>query len=329
MSALTYPEAMFIGLIQGVSELFPVSSLGHSVLIPALIGGQWGRDLNMSVPNSPYLDVLVAMHVATAAALVIFFWHDWVRIVKGLFTAIRYRSIETSDERLAVLLVVATIPVGLAGVVLDKVVREDLGKPIPAAIFLALNGAVLFAVERMQRNRADDEEFLNALRRPPGPDDETQVIPAVSATEETQVIGAVTAESEIDARLAKLAWGEAIAIGACQIFALLPGISRSGITMVGGLMRGLKHEDAARFAFLLATPVILGAGLFKVPELAKPEMAGSVGPAIVGSLLAGVGAYFSVRFLVKYFETRTLTPFAIYCIIGGVGSLAVFALGLR
>src|SRR5205823_5478621 len=134
MSALSYPEAIFAGLLQGVSELFPVSSLGHGVLVPALIGGKWAQDMNMSVPNSPYLDVLVAMHVATAAALVIFFWHDWVRIVKGLFTAIRYRSIETPDERLAVLLVVATIPVGLAGVVLDKVVREDLGKPIPAAI---------------------------------------------------------------------------------------------------------------------------------------------------------------------------------------------------
>jgi undecaprenyl-diphosphatase len=329
MSALTYPEAIFIGLLQGVSELFPVSSLGHSVLVPALIGGQWGRDLNMSVPNSPYLDVLVAMHVATAAALVIFFWRDWVRIVKGLISAIRYRSVAHPDERLAVLLVVATIPVGLAGVVLDKVVREDLGRPVPAAIFLALNGAVLFAVERMQRNRADDEEFLNALRRPPSSEDETMVIPAVSPTEDTVQLSAITTEQEIDARLAKLGWGEAIAIGACQILALLPGISRSGITMVGGLTRGLKHEDAARFAFLLATPVIAGAGLFKLPDLAKPEAAGSVGPAVVGSVLAGLGAYFSVRFLVKYFETRTLTPFAIYCLIGGIGSLAVFGLGLR
>ena len=329
MSALTYPEAIFIGLLQGVSELFPVSSLGHSVLVPALIGGQWGRDLNMSVPNSPYLDVLVAMHVATAAALVIFFWRDWVRIVKGLISAIRYRSVAHPDERLAVLLVVATIPVGLAGVVLDKVVREDLGRPVPAAIFLALNGAVLFAVERMQRNRADDEEFLNALRRPPSSEDETMVIPAVSPTEDTVQLSAITTEQEIDARLAKLGWGEAIAIGACQILALLPGISRSGITMVGGLTRGLKHEDAARFAFLLATPVIAGAGLFKLPALAKPEAAGSVGPAVVGSVLAGLGAYFSVRFLVKYFETRTLTPFAIYCLIGGIGSLAVFGLGLR
>jgi undecaprenyl-diphosphatase len=328
MSALTYPEAIFIGLLQGVSELFPVSSLGHSVIVPALIGGTWAHDLSMSVPGSPYLDVLVAMHVATAAALVIFFWKDWVRIVRGLFTAIRYRSIQSPDERLAVLLVVATIPVGIAGLALDKIMREDLGKPVPAAIFLALNGAVLFAVERMQRNRADDEEFLNALRRPPSPDDETTVIPVV-ADDETTPMGAVSTEQLIDVRLSKLAWGEAIAIGACQIFALLPGISRSGITIVGGLTRGLRHEDAARFAFLLATPVIAAAGLFKIPDLLKPEMSGSLGPAVVGSIFAGVGAYFSVRFLTNYFETRTLTPFAIYCLVVGVGSLAVFGLGLR
>lgn len=329
MSALTYPEAMFIGLLQGVSELFPVSSLGHSVLVPALIGGQWGQDLNMSVPDSPYLAVLVLMHVATAAALVIFFWKDWVRIVGGLLTVIRTRRIAHPDERLAVLLVVATIPVGIAGVLLDKIVRHDLGKPIPAALFLTLNGFVLWFVERMQRNKADDEEFMNALRRPPGPDDETHVIPVVSATDETVPMAAVTTEQEIDARLAKLKWGEAIGVGACQILALLPGISRSGITMVGGLARGLKHEDAARFAFLLATPVIAGAGLFKIPDLLKPEARGSLGPAVVGSLLAGIGAYVSVRFLVKYFETRTLTPFAIYCLVAGIGSLAVFALGIR
>lgn len=329
MSALTYPEAILAGLFQGVSELFPVSSLGHSVLIPALIGGKWGQDMSMTAKGSAYLDVLVLMHVATAAALVIFFWQDWVRIVKGLISAIRYRSVDHPDERLAVLLVVATIPVGIAGVLLNTAVTDYLGKPIPTAIFLTINGGVLYAVERMQRNRADDEDFLRALERPPSPDDDTMIIPKVSATEETMQMGVVSVDEEIDARLARLGWGEAIAVGACQIFALFPGISRSGITMVGGLMRGLKHEDAARFAFLLATPVIAAAGVLKLPDLLKPAAAGSLGPAVVGSIVAGIGAYFSVRFLTGYFENRGLKPFAIYCAAFGIISLIIFGLGLR
>jgi undecaprenyl-diphosphatase len=329
MSALSYPEAIFAGLLQGVSELFPVSSLGHSVLVPALIGGKWAQDMNMAAPRSAYLDVLVAMHVATAIALVVFFWKDWVRIIGGLFSSIRYRRIETSDQRLAWLLIVATIPVGIAGLLLDKVVQEDLGKPIPASVFLALNGAVLFGVERMQRNRSSDEEFMAALRGPGNSEDETVLMPAFSAESDSEVttpLHAVAGTVAVDARLAKLGWGEAVAVGSSQILALLPGISRSGITIVGGLLRGLKHEDAARFAFLLATPVIAAAGLFKMPDLLRPEMHGSLGPALLGSLVAGVAAYFSVRFLTNYFETRTLTPFAIYCLIGGVGCLAYFTL---
>jgi undecaprenyl-diphosphatase len=326
MSALSYPEAMFVGLIQGVSELFPVSSLGHSVLIPALIGGKWAQDMDMTAPDSPYLSVLVAMHVATAAALVIFFWKDWVRIVGGLFTSIRYRRIETDDQRLAWLLIVGTIPVGIAGLVLDKVMREYLGKPIPAALFLALNGAVLFAVERLQRNRADDEEFMAALRRPDGSDDDTMLIPVIDDNELTTPMGAVTTSMAVDAKLSKLGWGEAVAIGSAQILALLPGISRSGITMVGGLLRGLRHDEAARFAFLLATPVIAAAGIFKVPDLLQPEMRGSLGPAAVGSVIAGVASYFSLRFLTGYFETKTLNPFAIYCFVAGLACLAFFSL---
>jgi undecaprenyl-diphosphatase len=267
------------------------------------------------------------MHVATAAALVIFFWPDWVRIVGGLFTSIRHRRITTADQRLAWLLVVGTIPVGIAGLLLDKVLREYLGKPIPAALFLALNGAVLFGVERMQRNRADDEEFMAALRRPDGSDDDTVLIQlgagddGNSDNEETAPIKVITDDEAVDEKLSKLGYGEAIAIGSSQIFALLPGISRSGITMVGGLTRGLRHDEAARFAFLLATPVILAAGLFKIPDLLRPEMRGSLGPAVVGSIVAGIASYFAVRFLTGYFKTRTLTPFAIYCLIAGVGSL--------
>jgi undecaprenyl-diphosphatase len=324
MSAFTYPEAIFAGLVQGISELFPVSSLGHGVLLPALIGGQWARDMNMSAPNSPYLDILVAAHVGTALALVVFFWQDWVRIIRGLYTSIRYRRLSSVEERLAWLLIVGTIPVGIAGIILDKIVQHDLGKPIPASIFLALNGAVLFGVERMQRNRTDDEQFMAALRGQDRSNDETMVIPAVSATEVTTPMHAVGSTVAVDQRLAKLKFGEVIAIGAAQIFGLLPGMSRSGATIVGGLLRGLRHDEAARFAFLLATPAILGAGIYKLPDLLKPEMHGSLGPAIVCLIVAGIGAYVSVRFLTGYFETRTLNPFGIYCLVVGLGSLVFF-----
>jgi undecaprenyl-diphosphatase len=322
--SFTYPEAILAGLVQGVSELFPVSSLGHGVLLPALIGGKWAQDMNMTAPNSPYLDILVAAHVGTAIALVVFFWHDWVRIVGGLFTSIRDRRIETNDQRLAWLLVIGTIPVGIAGLLLDKIVQHDLGRPIPASIFLALNGAVLFGVERIQRNKADDEQFMNALRRPDGSEDDTVMIEAVSATDTTTPMGVLTGTMAVDARLAKLTFREAVGIGSAQILALLPGISRSGTTIATGLLRGLKHDEAARFAFLLATPVIAAAGLFKLPDLLKPEMRGSLGPAMVCLVVAGLAAFVSVRFLTSYFETRTLNPFGIYCLVAGVGCLAYF-----
>ncbi|HEY4455541.1 MAG TPA: undecaprenyl-diphosphate phosphatase [Pseudonocardiaceae bacterium] len=324
--ALTYPEAIVIGFLQGVSELFPVSSLGHSAIIPALVGGQWAKDLSLTTPGSPYLATLVLMHVATAAAMVVFFWRDWVRIILGLVSVIRHRSIETTDERLAALLVIGTIPVGIAGLLLAKPLQDYLGKPLPAAIFLAINGAVLYAVEKIQANRKDDEQFRVALRGGDTSMDDTLMIPHVSPSEVTMPLSALTSERLSDERLSKLTYREAIAIGSAQIFALLPGISRSGITIVGGLLRGLKHEDAARFAFLLATPVILAAGIFKVPELLSPSMRQFLGPAVVGSIIAGVAAYFSLRFLVRYFETKTLTPFAIYCAVAGVACAAYFAI---
>ncbi|WP_372672936.1 undecaprenyl-diphosphate phosphatase [Amycolatopsis kentuckyensis] len=307
MSAVTYLEAIVVGALQGVSELFPVSSLGHSILLPAWLGGSWQRDLSIG-KDSPYLAVLVAMHVATALALVLFFRKDWVRIVRGLWTSIRHREVRTPDQRLAWLLVLATIPVGLAGLLLEGLLRDFLGKPVPSAIFLALNGGVLYAAEKFSRAKPAEEADTVDF-----------------STEETLVMRAVTVEERTDVRLAKLRVGEAVLIGAAQILALLPGISRSGITMVAGLRRGLGHEDAARFAFLLATPVILAAGVLKMPTLFAPENHASLGPALAGSLVAGVASYISVRFLTGYFETRTLTPFAIYCVVAGIGSLLFFA----
>jgi undecaprenyl-diphosphatase len=298
--SLTYPEAIVVGLFQGVTELFPVSSLGHSVLVPALIGGRWARDLSVSARESPYLAFIVGLHVATAAALLVFFWRDWLRIIGGFLTSVRDRRIETPDQRLAWLLILATIPVGLAGLLLEHTFRTVLGKPIPAAVFLFVNGLILYGGERLRRH---------APERVPSVDD-WEVSPDAAA----------------DRRLSRLGKGEGILIGSAQILALLPGISRSGVTMVAGLARGLSHADAARFSFLLATPVILAAGVLKVPDLTGPLGAGIHGQVLVGSLASAVSAYVAVRYLVRYFQTRTLTPFAIYCTIAGLASLIYLSL---
>jgi undecaprenyl-diphosphatase len=325
---MTYLQAILIGALQGVTELFPVSSLGHSILIPALLGGSWAHNLSMSAPDSPYLTFLVAVHVATAVALVVFFRRDWARIVAGLFSSIRNRRITTTDQRLAWLLIIATIPVGLAGVALEHIFRTTLGKPVPAALFLTLNGLVLYIVERLRGRR--DQTGAVPRPTPVGPPGvgrggRSQVYTASGYTGAEAGVsahgGAPHAAVASDRRLSRLGWGEATAIGAAQMLALLPGISRSGSTMAAGLIRGLSHEDAARFAFLLATPVIAAAGLLKLPELASDTGHAILGQVVAGSLVAGIAAYLSLRFLTRYFETRTLTPFAIYCVAAGVASL--------
>jgi len=326
LPALTYPEAIVVGLFQGVSELFPVSSLGHSVLIPALIGGRWARDLNVSAPESPYLAFIVGLHVATALALLAYFWRDWLRILGGFGTSLRDRQVRTADQRLAWLIILATIPVGITGLLLEHTFRTVLGKPIPAAIFLTANGVILYAGERLRRRDPDQ----------PAPAGHARQMAAVSASrpaapERPPGHHAVrrhesAADRAADRRLAGLGYPQAVLIGSMQILALLPGISRSGVTMVAGLARGLSHEDAARFAFLLATPVILAAGALKIPDLAGPLGHGIRGQILAGSLLSGIGAYLSVRFLLRYFQTRTLTPFAVYCTVAGLGSLAYLTL---
>jgi undecaprenyl-diphosphatase len=324
---LSYPEAIVVGLLQGVTELFPVSSLGHSVLIPAIIGGRWAHDLSLTADRSPYLTFLVAVHVATAVALVVFFRHDWLRILKGLVTSLRDRQIATPDQRLAWLLIVATIPVGLAGLALEHAVRTSLGKPLPASIFLILNGVLLATVERLRRRKASTLAEPTPVRAAAQAHDRGQVY-AATAHHDHAGAGGVSAGRHAgdgvasDERLSAQSWAQAVLIGAAQIPALLPGISRSGATMGAGLLRGLTHEDAARFAFLLATPVIAAAGVLKLPELAGPTGEGIIGQVLVGSVVAGVAAYLSLRFLTRYFETRTLTPFAIYCIVAGLASLA-------
>lgn len=293
---LSYVEAILVGAFQGVTELFPVSSLGHSVLIPALVGGQWARDLDVSTPESPYLAFIVGLHVATAAALLVFFWRDWVAVTAGFLTSVRYRRVQTPAERLAWLIILATIPVGLSGLLLEHLFRTTLGKPVPAAVFLTLNGVILFGGEVLRRRIPRDAGSAAGVAGPP------EVTPS-------------------DQRLAKMSMARGVSVGSAQILALLPGISRSGVTMVAGLLRGLSHEDAARFSFLLATPVILAAGILKVPDLFGPLGQGIGGQVLAGSIASFVSAYLAVRFLTRYFETRTLTPFAIYCTIVGLASL--------
>ncbi|MCU1680560.1 MAG: bacA [Amycolatopsis sp.] len=310
MSQLSYVEAIIVGAFQGVTELFPVSSLGHSVLIPALVGGQWAKDLNVSAPESPYLAFIVGLHVATAAALLIFFWRDWVRIIGGFVTSVRYRRVQTPAERLAWLIIIATIPVGVAGLLLEHLFRTTLGKPIPAAAFLIANGAVLYVGERL-RHRGTVGETGGTVRA------------AVAAPVETAPVETAAVETAAaDDRLAAMSFGRGTLIGSAQVLALLPGISRSGIAMVAGLTRGLSHVEAARFSFLLATPVILAAGALKIPDLFGPLGAGIHGQVLVGSVASFLSAYLAVRFLTRYFQTRTLTPFALYCVLAGAGSLA-------
>ena len=324
---MSYLQAVVIAVVQGVTELFPVSSLGHSVLVPAWIGGSWETLVTQSSQatseTSFYLAFIVALHCATAVALLWFFRADWVRIIRGGLRSLR-RSLRArrpvvhdSDERLAWLIVLATIPVGITGLALEHVFRTAFAKPLAASIFLLINGLILFAGERVRKtsSEATDEVVAAAAATDPGAGE--------GGGGRTAHDVAVARAS--DRRIARLPWGDGLIVGGFQILALLAGISRSGITMVGGLWRGLGHEDAARFAFLLATPVILAAGVLKLPSLAGSAGDHIHGPLAVGVVVTGVTAYLSVRFLVRWFETRTLTPMAWYCVIAGAVSIVHFA----
>jgi undecaprenyl-diphosphatase len=281
---ISYFQGAMLGLLQGVSELFPVSSLGHSVILPKLFGWNIGQ-------NKPYfLTFLVATHLATALVLLGFFWQDWVRIVKGLGRSLRDREIADPDAKLGWLLVVGTIPAGLLGVTLQESLRSLFASPEYASIFLALNGLLLFGAEALRRRAPETAD-------------------------------------EDDTRIArKVGWWQSFTVGAAQAIALIPCFSRSGASMGGGLLVGLSHKDAARFAFLLATPIILAAAVLKLPDLAGHQGDGVRGPALVGALCSGVTAYLAVKFLMRYFETRTLTPFAIYCLCAGTAAAIYFAI---
>ncbi len=289
MHPISYFQAVILGLVQGVAEPFPISSLGHGVVLPRLAG--WHIHQN----DKFFLTFLVATHIGTSLVLLGLFFKDWVRIVKGLWRSLAIREIRDDDidARLGWLLVAGTIPVGVIGLVLESPLRKLFASPQTAAAFLIVNGIALLLFERLRR-------------RPPRPGD---------------YLG------DSDVRIAKLSWRQAIAVGTAQVAALIPGISRSGFSMGGGLLVGLSNEDAARFGFLLATPVILAAGALKLPELLGSEGNGVRGPAFVGGLCAALTTFFAVKFLLRYFQTNRLTPFGVYCFGLGVICTLVFALG--
>lgn len=297
---LSYVQAIILGIVQGVTELFPVSSLGHSVLIANLF--HWTNlSSQEAAKSSAFLNLLVMMHVATATALIIFYRAQWVRIVKGFFRSVRTKDVtHDSDAKLAWLLIAATIPAGLIGLLFDHKLRAVFATAFFAIVFIIVNGVLLIKGDKLVAKA----ELSRPRRRRDAAADEL----AVSRT--TRVVSD------------RLTFGRAALIGVAQISAFVPGISRSGVTMLAGLRSGLDHQDAARFSFLLATPIILSAGLYKLPSVLG-HLHGTGGPILVGSLLAGGAAYLSVRYLDKYFRNRSLKPFGWYCIALGIFMLLV------
>jgi undecaprenyl-diphosphatase len=285
---ITTFQAIVLGVLQGATELFPISSLGHTVLFPTLF--RWHNIVVwQSQPESPWLAFVVMLHVGSAIGLLIYFWRDWIAIIGGFFTTLRKRRIETPTERLAWLIICATVPVGILGLLLEHAVRTALAKPLTAAFFLIVNGCILLAGERYRR-RAEVREL--AQREGLNPQ------------------GA--------RRLDTLELKEAGIIGVAQSTALIAGISRDGVVMTAGLARGLDNADAARYAFLLATPPILAAGILKFSDLTGPIGNGVRGPAIIAAVAAAITAVITVHFLTKYFQRGNLRPFGIYCIVFGI-----------
>jgi len=296
---ITYFQAIIIGLLQGVTELFPISSLGHSVLIANLFG--WTNLLHQeTAKESGFLSFLVVLHVATAIALLIFYRAQWVRIIRGFFRSLSTKKLEgDNDAKLAWLLIAATIPAGLTGLIFEHALRTQFARPFYAIVFIIINGIILIKgdklVKKGQVNRPRQRKHAEAAD-----------VDELSVAKTSRMVSD------------HLSFGRALFIGTVQVGALLAGISRSGITMIAGLRSGLDHEDAARFSFLLATPIILLAGLYKTHDFIGSNGSGIRGQVLVGGIVAGIAAYLTVRYLDKYFRTRSLKPFGEYCIALGV-----------
>ncbi|HEX4256729.1 MAG TPA: undecaprenyl-diphosphate phosphatase [Streptosporangiaceae bacterium] len=339
---LTYLQAVVIGLIQGITELFPISSLGHTVLIPSWLGGSWAALVREeSRPESPYLAFVVGLHLATAIVLLGVYGRTWIRVIRGFVTSITRREVRSADQKLAWLIVVATIPVGLAGLVLEHPFRVLFAKPLAAAIFLMINGGILLGGELLRRRELRQLDVGQPDRGRPAPAGVSPRQEAlVGSPRPVTVPGPAPEPDEQGAlgdrdtmldeaskqRLAGIGIWNALWIGASQILALFAGISREGVTMVGGLTRGLNHEDAMRFSFLLSTPVILAAGILKISDLTGSLGAGVRGQIIAGSIAAAATSLFAVLFLARWFRTRTLVPFAVYCLLAGLVSVIRFGL---
>lgn len=287
MEPISYLQAIILGALQGIAEPFPISSLGHAVVAPRLFG--W----NIHQNDEFFLAFLVATHCATAIVLFFFFLDDWKRIFAGLWRSLRdggRLDPEDTDARLGWVIVVGTIPAGIIGLALERPLRTLFASPTSAAIFLTINGVLLLVFERFRRRAPQAGDW----------------------------------EGDSDPRIAKMGFRQALAIGSAQALALIPGISRSGITMGGGLLTGLSNEDAARYAFLLATPIIAAAGFLKLPDLLGSAGDGVRGQALVAALVAAGTTWLAVKFLLRFFETNRLTPFGIYCIVMGVTCFSIF-----
>ncbi len=288
---ISYLQAIIIGLFQGITELFPVSSLGHSVLISYLF--RWNSVLHGTIDKtSSFLLFLVVVHVATALALFFYYRKKWYRIIGAWLKSIKDRSMEGKDAKLAWFIIVATIPAALTGLILQSLLQSQFAKPLSAAIFITLNGIMLLYGDRVINKR-------------------------VNYKHETRGNGKNGISDNLDLK-------KSVLIGFSQIGALFAGISRSGITMIGGVLSGLNREDAAEFSFLLATPVILGAGLYKLPTVISTKSAGIHGQMLVGAICAGIAAYLSVRFLDKYFKKSSYKPFGFYCIAVGLAFILLY-----
>ena len=286
---LSYWQAIITGFLQGVTELFPISSLGHAVLVPAWIGGSWEEFI--ASPNSYYLTITIALHAASALALFLVFRRRWFEMALSITRSLRTRDFTHHHSRLLLLIVIATIPVAVLGKTFEEPVQRMFGDPLPSAIFLTINGLILILAERLSRTTSSE-----------------------------------TSREDADLSITKhITPSNALIIGFGQSLALFAGISRFGITMSAGLLRKVNHAVAAEFAFLLALPVIAGASILKLPELFTDQTAHLAGPVIAGSIVSFCATYISVKFLVRWFKTNTLYPFAIYCLVVGIVSFVRFA----
>ena len=284
----TYAQAIITGFIQGITELFPVSSLGHAILIPAWIGGSFKEFI--SEENKAYLLITIAMHLASSIALFLVFRKRWLNLIGGTFTSIRKRSFQSKQFRVLSYILIATIPVGALGVIFGDYFQSIFGKPAYSAVFLTINGVLLIMAERLSKKYISHSSS--------------------------------DSDAEIDAHISAKS---AVVIGFGQSLALFAGISRFGITMSAGLLRKLNHSVASDFAFLLSLPVIVGAAIVKLPELFTTDAKQLLGQILVGSVVSFSATYISVTFLVKWFKSKTLYPFAIYCLIFGIASFLRFA----